>query len=104
MLLKGWLATGLGPVIRRRTRTAVAGVAEEGQGAFASLDAIEEIAAGKIRACEVRDRAEAADLENSKPRGCARVSPLGVRADDLTIAAETSIATLKKACGGKAHG
>jgi len=94
-MLQGWLATGLGPVIAVEPNPASQLKKIKG---VRFVDAIEAIPAGKIRACVIALkpqilRTEAARLRSVAERGAPMIS----------IAAGTSIATLRKAWGAKAH-
>ena len=94
-MLQGWLANGLGPVVAVEPNPSpLLKKLEE----IRFVDSIEQIPGVKIRACVVALkpqilRSEAARLKFVAERGAPMIS----------IAAGTSIATLKKAWGSKAH-
>ena len=94
-MLQGWLATGLGPVIAVEPNPAPRLKSVQG---VRFVDAIEEMPAGKIRACVVALKPQILRTEAARLRSVA-----GRGAPMISIAAGTSIATLKKAWGTKAH-
>lgn len=94
-MLKGWLANGLGPVVavepdpspRLKTLKGVRFV-----------DAVEQVPPGAVRACVVALKPQILRTEAVRLRAVAeRGTPM------ISIAAGTSIATLKKAWGPGAH-
>jgi pyrroline-5-carboxylate reductase len=94
-MLQGWLANGLGPVIAVEPDP-LPRIAKLKGVRF--VGAIEQIPTGKIRACVVALKPQILRTEASRLRFVAeRGAPM------VSIAAGTSIATLRKAWGRKAH-
>jgi pyrroline-5-carboxylate reductase len=94
-MLRGWLASGLGPVIAVEPEPSPQLSRLKG---VRFVGAIEQIPPGRIRGCVVALKPQILRTEAARLRFVAeRGAPM------ISIAAGTSIATLKKAWGPRAH-
>jgi pyrroline-5-carboxylate reductase len=94
-MLRGWLARGLGPVIAVEPNPAPSLKTPDGVRIVPRLD---DVAAGRLRACVVALKPQVLRTEAARLRA---IADSGVAM--ISIAAGTSIATMKKAWGRRAH-